>query len=162
MYHTAIGIDPGLVDTGIIILMFDTHNNTLAIQPYVLNQASVKQVYNLISSWDLDLSNVFIEAYRPRSNFNTDHRMTELQAELKAAIPTAKFINNTGVKKVITADLMSALAVWLFKQHTNHQDLRSAARIALYGMVKDDDLNKVLADYMADYLNGNPWDVIKA
>ena len=161
MYHTTtvIGIDPGIVDTGVVVFRFEPVLQRFYTTANVYHSAKAKEIAEGIRPLMAQPANrhVFVEAYRPRSNFSTDHRMTELQAELKAELLSAKFINNTGVKKVITAELMSALSVWHFQQRTNHQDLRSAARIALYGMVKDDELNEILADFISDYLNGKMW-----
>jgi hypothetical protein len=54
---------------------------------------------------------------------------------------------------------MELLGVWKFHTVTNHQDLRSAARIALYGMVKSETLNKVLYSVVDDHLVGRAWRV---
>jgi hypothetical protein len=43
---------------------------------------------------------------------------------------------------------------------TNHQDLRSAARIALLGMAKNEETNGVLASVVSAHLNNNPWTVV--
>jgi hypothetical protein len=64
-----------------------------------------------------------------------------------------------GVKKVVKSPLMELLGVWDFRLKTHHQDLRSAARIALLGMLKDDHLNKLLTDVVADHLRGENWNV---
>jgi hypothetical protein len=40
---------------------------------------------------------------------------------------------------------------------TNHADLKSAARVALKGGIDIPPLNKQLADYVRDNLNGTPW-----
>ena len=70
-----------------------------------------------------------------------------------------KVLLNEGVKKVIRPELMKLLHVWLFSTKTHHQDLRAAARIGLFGMVKDEHLNRVLADIVRDHLDGCDWKV---
>lgn len=54
---------------------------------------------------------------------------------------------------------MNLLGVWKFSTVTHHQDLRSAARIALFGMLKNEETNRLLADVVADHLKGSDWDV---
>ena len=34
---------------------------------------------------------------------------------------------------------------------------QAAARILVYGMLKDPALNRVLFDFVQDHLDGNPW-----
>jgi hypothetical protein len=41
---------------------------------------------------------------------------------------------------------------------THHDDLRSAARILVLGMLKNPMLNEVLSDYVRDRIKGRPWD----
>ena len=69
--------------------------------------------------------------------------MRAFEQELKRALPTAKLVDNTGAKKIVTRELMELLDVWKFPT-TNHQDLQAAARIALFGALKDTGLNRAL------------------
>ena len=80
--------------------------------------------------------------------------VTEFRKELGGTV-----LQNMGVKKVVKSPLMELLGVWNFNTPTHHQDLRSAARIGLLGMLKDDILNKLLTDIVADHLSGEAWDV---
>jgi hypothetical protein len=107
-------------------------------------------------------THIFIEAYRPRSHFNTDARMTEAVNATRAALPGSIVLLNTGVKKVVKQPLMELLGVWKFSTPTHHQDLRSAARIALLGALRDDKLNRIIADIVRDHINGNDWCVTTA
>jgi len=66
---------------------------------------------------------------------------------------------NTGVKKVVRRQLMELVGVWSFPTVTHHQDLRSAARIGLLGMLKHAVMNQLLADVVADHLKGMTWQV---
>jgi hypothetical protein len=74
-------------------------------------------------------------------------------------MPKATVVLNTGVKKIVKRPLMELLGVWSFATGTHHQDLRSAARIALYGMLKHEPLNRLLSDVVRDHLRGEDWDV---
>jgi hypothetical protein len=102
---------------------------------------------------------VFVEAYITRSRLGTDQRMLQLEADIRHALPDARFLPNMGVKKVITQDLLEMLEVLVWKTRTHHQDLRSAARIALLGLVKDPDLNWYLAEMVRECLEGQLWRV---
>jgi len=101
---------------------------------------------------------VFIEGYRPRSHFAGDQKMVTAVNEMRKMTGGMALLNE-GVKKVIRPELMRLLDVWSFSTATHHQDLRSAARIALYGMVKTPWMNQVLADLVRDHLEGDTWKV---
>lgn len=104
-------------------------------------------------------ANIFIEAYRPRSHFATDKRMVEAVAEIKKGLSKAKVLDNTGVKTVVKRALMEACGVWKFSTPTHHDDLRSAARIALLGMLKDEEMNHLLFVVATCHNAGSPWHV---
>jgi len=104
-----------------------------------------------IKTFTQDADRVFVEAYKPRSNFAVDTYMQESIGELKKALPSATFLNNMGVKKIVTVPLMQLLEVYNFDTPTHHQDLRSAARILLFGMIKDPVLNKLLTDIVRNH-----------
>lgn len=152
-----VGIDPGLVHTGLVSMHFQPEQHELTISHEVIlgdNAAAVRDWVVPDNNWP---DRIFIEGYRQRSSFNTDVRMIEAVQKLKARLPSARSLDNTGVKKVVKRDLMEVLGVWKFSTPTNHQDLRSAARIALYGMLKDDTLNAMVTGVLVDHLNGKPW-----
>lgn len=161
MYHTptVVGVDPGIVDTGIVVYRFFPNEHMLEVKSVVLHGAKAIDVFRAISDNVRNAPSVFIEKYRPRSNFGTDSAMTEFQAQLKQMMPKAKLLNNTGVKSVVTQRLLETLHSWDFDIPTHHQDLRSAARIAILGMMKDEELNELLSDFMRDYFDGKAWDV---
>lgn len=155
-----LGIDPGLIDTGIVSLTFDPGGRTVCVRPTLvsgLDPDEVKAAAFSVSAPRRDA--VFVEGYRPRSNFGHDREMIEgVRAIAKAT--GGKVLDNMGVKKIIKRPLMELLGVYTFKQTSNHQDLRSAARIALLGMAKDDQLNELLADVVRDGVEGRAWSVI--
>lgn len=151
-----IGLDPGLVDTGAVHLLFLPEISTWQVDYAAF--AGNKEIAETIAwcrQWPYD--GLFIEAYKPRSHFGTDPKMTALVHELKRGLTKSVTLDNTGVKKVITQELMDLLGVWKFTQTTHHQDLRSAARIGLYGMVKNADWNPVLAQLVEDFIENRPW-----
>jgi hypothetical protein len=160
--YSITGIDPGLVDTGIVDLHFDTNNKRLYRRRQVLNPWS-DSAYTLhrttgpLMASDHDRRFTFIEGYRPRAHLSTDKRMVELVRDIQK-VTRGKVLANTGIKTVVKKPLLVELACWQFNMSTHHDDLRSAARILVLGMLKNPELNRVLSDYIADNINGHPWD----
>lgn len=160
------GVDPGLVHTGVVSMLFDATAKQVNIQATVVAGLKPAEVWNAIDNGTVSTAkpHVFIEAYRPRSNLNSDKRMVEGVANIHAALKlehmNSVVLNNTGVKKVVKKSLMDLLGVWSFSTVTHHQDLRSAARIGLLGMMKDPTMNQLLADIVRDHLAGDDWHVV--
>lgn len=155
-----VGVDPGLVHTGVVRMLFCPVEKEIFVHHEViagLNAKALQLWLHKYPSWQ-PKPIIYIEAYRPRSNLNSDKRMVEGVAAIKAVTKGA-VLQNTGVKAVVKKDLMKVLGVWDFTTKTNHQDLRSAARIALLGMLKYADGNQLLSDIVRDYLDGSPWRV---
>lgn len=154
-----IGIDPGLVHSGGVYLGFDSTLRTIWVEAKIVDGPDVAAIAANVADWAKGTPDVFIEKYQPRSHFAGDSKMMEAQGQLKAELPHAKIILNTGVKKIVRQPLMELLGVWRFTTPSHHQDLRSAARIALYGMLKDEQLNTLVADIVRDHLEGRTWNV---
>ena len=161
-----VGIDPGLVHTGVVELVFSPKLKKVQVQHEAVSGPDAAAVKDFITRpvtdpdlWRGGPPRIFIEKYQPRSHLNTDARMTVAVAEMKAALPGSEVLLNTGVKKVVRRPLMEILQCWSFPTVTHHQDLRSAARIAIYGMLKDEQMNRLLADIVRDRLDGVAWDV---
>lgn len=153
---TVTGVDPGLVDTGVVTLVFDQDDESINVHHTVVKGIDPDAAVQWTVAFDSDF--VFIEGYRPRSHFGTDQRMVEAVAEYRKALD-ATVILNTGVKKVVKRSLMKLLKVWTFGTPTHHGDLRSAAYILLYGMLKDPHLNHLLTTVVRSHLDGKPWAV---
>lgn len=160
------GVDPGLVHTGVVHLSFDTEERTFSIETQVFpgftnaqgkQEIPVDDIITHINLVNMTRATVFIEAYRPRSNFDSDPEMGRAVNALKAGIRSARTLLNTGSVSCITPKMMQLLNLWTFGTRTHHQDLRSAARIALFGMVKDDYTNTILAQVVEDHLAGRSW-----
>lgn len=156
-----IGIDPGLVHTGCVSITLFPDQGAFRLRNYVVSGLNVQQVQNWVEATmalrpDVQCE-IFIEAYRPRSHFDSDAAMGAAVKEMKQALPGSKTLLNTGVKKIVTPELMKAMNIWSFSQRTNHQDLRSAARIAVYGGLKDPEINPVITKLVIDHLDGNTW-----
>lgn len=154
---TIVGVDPGLVNTGVVGLIFSPATRRVAVLDVAILGIDVFPTVEFVQRIRAD--RVFIEAYRPRSHFDTDARMGEGVNKLRRAIKGSVTLNNTGVKQVVRQPLMELLHCWSFNTRTNHQDLRSAARIAILGMLKDPELNELLATLVTDHLDGRHWDI---
>ena len=157
---SVLGIDPGIVTTGAVYLELDSSFRHVITRYEAfdgIKPDSIKEAIRWTQRLPYDA--VFIEAYRPRSHFSVDADMVVAVNRLKSLIPNSRALNNTGVTKVIKPHLLQALQVWRFPTKTHHQDLRSAARIALYGLVKNPEWNPVLAAFITDLVDGKPWKV---
>lgn len=155
-----VGVDPGLVHTGCVRMLFDVVHRSVQLDWKVIDGLDAPTARKWISDTDVRLvPDVFIEEYRPRHNLSSDKRMVEGVQVFRRGIPGSMVLSNTGVTKVVPATLMSLLGVWDWPQSTHHQDLRSAARIALLGMMKKTRLNEVLSTTVRDHLDGHTWEV---
>ena len=151
MRYMFSGIDPGIVTTGVVTLSIDSDDRFFQVFEKALTQEELPNLrLRGPSEW------IFIEAYEPRSNFGHDTRMAELVKQI-ADKTRGKVISNKGVKKVIRKKLMEHLGLWNFQTQTHHQDLRSAAYIMLYGMVKDEVGNQLLTQIVMDHLAHDDW-----
>lgn len=157
-----VGIDPGLRDTGVVHMTFDPGIKMMSVDTLVVHHSDVDTTTQTVKYWldkkpALEPARIFIERYVSRPGMSTSASMTELERGLVMSLPRAELVRNTGVKQIVPQELMQMLKVWTFGTTTNHDDLRAAARIGLYGMAKDIHLNKILADVVRAMLDGEPW-----
>jgi hypothetical protein len=151
---TIIGIDPGLVHMGAVAMTFAGSNVSIESKVFAGNDFAGVRLWTRTGRGD---QHVFIEAYRERGNiYSTDSRMRDHVGALRRALPRAKVVDNTGIKAVVKQPLMELVGVWRFAQVTHHQDLRAAARIGLYGALKDEELNRVVFDFVLGSLTRRP------
>lgn len=150
------GIDPGIVHTGLVELNWDFHNQELRITARSVDgitEQSVIELRRCIQRRVGRKSNIIVEEYRPKSHFSSDTKMVEGQAMLKSYLPSAKIINNSGVKSIVSKELLQLLNLYDWSTTTHHNDLRSAARIALLAMLRDERANNRLAKFVGAALN---------
>ena len=159
---TVIGVDPGIVHTGIVMLDFHIPLHQLTIAHAVVDgtddQMTRLEIDRITDGKPLSVLDIFIEEYRPRSGFSVDQQMMVANSTFRSTLG-GKLLRNTGVKKVVSRELMQLLQVWDFPSRTHHQDLRSAARIALLGMMLEPALNQVLFTFTTDNIDGRDWNV---
>jgi hypothetical protein len=149
-------VDPGLVHTGLVRLELDDEAKRIVVKHAVVEGIDAEAV----AGWVGEPSLVFVEKYVPRSHYGTDERMVQGERDLVRALPNAVPIRNFGVRQVVTPQLMQLLGVWRFSTRTNHDDLRSAARILLLGLMKHDLGNHMLATVVKDHLDEKDWEVV--
>ena len=153
MPFKVLGIDPGLVDSGAVQLTFVEEAKAL----YIWYETFRYPVLPDISSHN---HYIFIEDYTPRSHFENDPKMQQLVRDIKQKTG-GKVIRNQGVKKVITPQVLKAFQCDRFTGGSNHSDLQSAARIGLLGAARTDEGNRLIFNYLSDYVQGKPWAVAK-
>lgn len=162
MYTPIInGVDPGIVHTGIVSLTFDVADRALEVAHAVIDgpdATAAAAALRAITDGELSLQTTFIEEYRPRSGFSVDQTMMVANADFKRALH-GHLLRNTGVKKVVSKELMEMLHIWKFPTTTHHQDLRSAARIAILGMLLEPSLNQILYQFTTDNIDGRTWEI---
>lgn len=153
-----VGIDPGIVHTGVVSLRFLPKMREVHVKDHVTLGPDPVDVGDWVvaNCHDGLRPTIYIEGFRARSNFGHDQEMQVAVAAMRTATG-GKVLDNTGIKKVVKRPVLELLGVWKFSTPTNHDDLRSAARIAVLGMLKHH--NELLADVVRDHLDGRPWDV---
>lgn len=81
---------------------------------------------------------VIFEHFEARDNSKAkDNSVLETIAEIKRLIPEAESIRNGGYQTDIPNELLKALGLWKFKK-SHHQDVRAAARLALFYAMRND------------------------
>ena len=165
-----IGIDPGIVHTGIVAYAICTHGPCQIPMIYRVidtEDAAKDERHRIISDGvsqfledmlpTLTSQNyavqetpmlIFIEDYRSRASSNKpDAQMREIVSALRRLLPLANVVDNTGSKKIARPELMRSLGLNTFRA-THHQDLQAASRIMIYGALKQEHLNTLLAELL--------------
>ena len=162
-----LGVDPGIVDTGVVWVSLDEEEKKLGSGAKVWRNVTT-QVKNIITVDESFLEEfrvfvgasrpVFIEGYRNRGrNPKQDQAMTTLVQAIHRTVPGSVIVDNTGVKNVVTEATLALLGLATWSVPTNHSDLKSAARIALKGAYQDPELNRLVASAVLAALEGEPW-----
>jgi hypothetical protein len=151
------GVDPGLVNTGIVGITLDSDKKTIRVLHHVLQGTDLDAALRHFTYPSLMAdSRIFIEKYRDRgTSFTTHSEMRAFETKLKGVLPQSVVLDNTGVKKVVTGKMLDAIVGKL--PTTNHRDLESAARIAIAGALKDPVDNRVFYEALTAHKEGQPW-----
>lgn len=88
---------------------------------------------------------VIFEHFEARDNSKSkDNSVLETIAEIKRLIPEAEGVRNGGYQTDVPNELLKALGLWKFGR-SHHQDIRAAARLALFYAMRND---------IEDFVNG--------
>lgn len=119
-----------------------------------------------VVGWVGDPEWLFIEDYNPSNYAREDKKMLEAMGRLHVSYPPgdhAVYVDNAGANTLIPAAVLRIFKVDRFPVSTHHNDLVSAGKIALLGMLKSKDtgLRELLSTVVRDELNGLPWAVMQ-
>lgn len=149
------GIDPGLVHTGLVVLEFSENFLELSTEHAVINGLDPAQtrveLERIISPSSITTVDIFTEHYRPRSGYSTNERMVWANTAFPSIVGGVA-LRNPGVLNIVQRPLLELLGLWKWPTPTHHADLRSAARIAILGMMRDAHLNHVLYTHVTHRL----------
>lgn len=145
-----IGVDPGLRTTGLVKLVPPHQiSDTLEITSLAIDhpkEASniyrvtkiVEGIYTLLRT-DPDAV-IVVEDFRLRPGVKTSSSMIEIITLIRSMCRAEGYnlylLNNMGSKKVIPEATLRLLELSSWKTPTHHDDLKAAARIALFNIVK--------------------------
>lgn len=170
---TLVGIDPGVIDTGLVVISLNSQARTWQVRHKAYNRIArnVGQVveFDLQALMDIvyyvdeelkasSLVLIGVEGYRQRGkNQRQDQLMLALVQKLNNQLFGSQIVDNTGMKNVVTDATLRLFQVSRFPA-TNHADLKSAARVALKMGIMLDAVNPLIADFIWDNTEGNePW-----
>ena len=155
---TWTGVDPGLIDTGIVTITLNNEDRSIHVMATALRRADAETVADYLNN-SQDLGAVFVEKYEDRgTTFTTHHEMRAFETQLKRLVPHIVLLSNTGVRKVVKDDMLNRLHCLDFPA-TNHRDLQAAARIGIYGALKDPAANSLIYQCLLDSVRGEPWQI---
>lgn len=168
MQSSIIGIDPGVVHTGCVGLLIDEGTRSIDVNYKLINGVDTGRVRDWVDQQPKAAA-IFIEDYNPGNFGRTDKKMSEAVGRLKAEFPESdgpyivKYVDNAGINTLIPRAVLGAFGVAHFKVVTHHNDLVSAGKIALLGMLQDKSQNTfrvLLSTVVRDELRGKPWAVM--
>ena len=104
---------------------------------------------------DLVFDACVIEEYQARDNDRSrDNSVLDTIAGIQACYPDAILQKNAGYRSDIPDDLLKLLGLWTFEK-SHHQDIRAAARLALFYAMRNDieevirDIGRITTEKMA-------------
>lgn len=148
MRISLVGIDPGIVDTGVVWLDIypsrrGFHSGGFAVKG--MGEEAVEEILRKLPDLAAT-SHFYVEKFRPRSHFAHDDKMVTGCRDLARAFD-GKLIDNSGIKKIITPSQLQMFEIDGPWPSTHHGDILSAARILLLGAFKDPELNEIFYDF---------------
>lgn len=155
-YTPVIGVDPGLRTTGLVMFLPRTHHSLEILSLAVdhsnpkdegliaeeIQQALMRLKDEARFRTSFHSFHVAMEDFRPRPGMSTTSAMISVIALVKTLLKqTPEFkvstLNNMGIKKVVRPATLKLLGLDKWETSTHHDDLTSAARIALFHHIKE-------------------------
>lgn len=167
MQTSIIGIDPGAVHTGCVGLLFNEGDRTIDVRYELVQGVDVAKVREWTEGQPKAAA-IFIEDYNPSNYGKTDKKMSEALGRLKAEFPPAdhpyvvRYVDNAGINTLIPVMVQKVFGVHKFPVTTHHNDLNSAGKIALLGMLQDKSqhsLRLLISRVVQDELHNRAWAV---
>lgn len=165
---TLVGVDPGLVHTGVSCLTLYPKNNMYEVETFALDSnegpvhVAVENIIDHLSRYKGNEPYIVVEKWRERGTItNEGQAMRKLESELRSVLPKdTVFLENMGAKRLVSNKLLDLFGLYKV-QATHHQDIQAAARIMLLGAIKNDLFNGTIYRFVTDALDGNPWTSVK-
>lgn len=164
------GVDPGIIDTGLVRIDLNPIEREWSVTAQVLhkmvqhqNQAVTIDESALLLTSVLSMGSLAgVEGYRPRGRNQVQDRMMTTLVQRIDKIKGFEVVENTGIKQVVTPATLKLFKVDRFDLPTNHADLKSAARVALLRGYKDPVANEIICMFFEDmlYPEGSPWQLV--
>jgi hypothetical protein len=152
-----IGIDPGIVHTGVVRVLLDPMKRTVFSEFAVIDGLDAEAVEQWVHRFDVEPDLISIEQYRPRQKLAADTRMVQAEKTFREYLPKSRFIPNTGVRRLAPRWALDIFGIGKFPQSTHHDDLGAAARILYLGAIKDGRINPHMTRVVRDFMDGEPW-----
>lgn len=168
-----IGIDPGIRDTALVAMTINVPGRTVTTRTRVWSNVVTRNQGTFHVSEDFlrdlrafvdmcilgyQVKFMGVEGYRQRGrDIRQDQGMLALIQAIRHTLPSSVVIDNTGIKKIVTEDMLKLFRLNRFQERTYHADLKSAARVALKLGIQKEQVNEVLSDFVRDNLGENQW-----
>ncbi len=165
MAHVStVGIDPGIIHTGCVDYQIDTVRHRILVTYKVFSGVQVEEIADHVGTPGA----LFIEDYNPGNYQREDKKMSEALGKLKLVFPesdSVRYVDNAGINTLIPKTVLAVFGSDVFPVSTHHNDLVSAGKIALLGMLQDKHdrgYRQLISDIVGSFLAGKPWGVTKS
>lgn len=139
---TFIGVDPGLVNQGVIVIHYSEDPHTpVIVQPYLVGSEEEDLTALLHTLVDEHApEQIFVEKFAVNRAHPTSAKMA---GRVHAIVHNStwkrrvKTISNTHIKSVVNKPWLALFKLDAFKTKSHHNDLLAAARILLLGIIRE-------------------------
>ncbi|TXJ06570.1 MAG: hypothetical protein E6Q27_03520 [Aeromicrobium sp.] len=155
------GVAPAIDQTGIVVLDLDEDKRLATIDYTVIEQSDPVAVKEWLGQRELD--DVYIENCDPHGQIKDDDPLLKILVAIQEELPTARLLDIVGAESIVKDSTLKKMGTWTFEHNPHVQDLRSAARTALLGVMNDRTHTRyitVFNSFLAAAVMGTDWDVI--